>query len=265
MGAYAVIAGKGRLAKMVIEAIGDPKIICFEGENDPEIKPDLLTRFGRVGQVMDFLRDNNIEKIVFAGVIKRPDVKNLSPDAEGAKLLAKILANKLFGKGLGDDRFLTVITKYLEGKGFKVVGVHEILKDLLAGRGIITKTAPNDDQLEDIKNGAIILRKTAKLDIGQAVIIEDGIALAIEATEGTAKMIERAGSLKKSYGGVLVKFKKLGQNDKADLPAIGVDTVRQIAAAGISGIAVEAGSTLIIDKENMIREADKAGVFIIGI
>lgn len=269
MAEYAVFAGKGGLPKLVIaeleKQVNKPQIICFEGENDPEITPDLLTRFGKVGLILDYLKQNNVEKIIFAGAMQRPDLKTLSPDAEGAKLLAKILAGSFFKKNFGDDKLLSLLTEFLEGKGFKVVGAHEVLGDILAPKGLLGNNSPDSQQEADIKTGIEILQKIGELDIGQAVVIEDGIALAIEAAEGTENMLSRVGALKKSYGGVLIKFKKPEQLDKADLPTIGPDTISQIVAAGVKGIAIEAGETLLIDKDKIIAKANEAGVFVIGV
>ena len=197
---YAIFAGKGYLPKLVITELTQsgetPKIISFEGESNLEVTPDLVTRFGKVGFILDYLKENNIKKIIFAGAMHRPDLKTLSPDAEGAKLLAKIVAGSFFNKGFGDDKLLSLLTKFLEDKGFEVVGAHEVLKDVLAPKGLLTKTNLVGNQENDVKIGIEVLQKIGALDIGQAVVVEDGIVLAIEATEGTAKMVERAGSLK---------------------------------------------------------------------
>lgn len=260
---WAVFAGKGSLPETIISHLGNPKVICFEGENNPNIKADLTTRFGRIGQILDFLYENGIKKIVFAGAMHRPDIKNLSPDAEGTKLLARIMTATLFG-GLGDDKLLSLITKYLEEKGFEVVGAHEVVNDVLVQKGNYGQIIPNERQLEDVRIAVKALRQLGELDIGQAVIVEDGIVLAVEAVEGTQRMIERAGLLKKSYGGVLVKISKPQQTDKADLPTIGADTIRQLVAAGIAGVAIESGNAIILDKEELIKLADQAGVFVIG-
>lgn len=262
---YAVIAGKGNLPKLVIAELDNPKIICFEGEYEDDLQPHLVTRFGRIGQVMDFLREHEVKKVIFAGSMHRPDLKSLVPDAEGAKLMAKFMANSFFGKALGDDKLLSTITSYLHDKGFTVVGADEILGNLKTPKGTLTKISPSEEQMKDIRTGFAALKKLGELDIGQAAVVENRIVIAVEAVEGTEKMIERAGSLKKSYGGVLVKCKKPDQDKKVDLPAIGVDTIRQVTAAGISGIAIEAGSSLLIDKEALIAKADEAGVFVIGI
>lgn len=265
MSEYAIFAGKGNLPKLVLAELKDAKVICFEGENEPTVTPDLLTRFGKVGQVVEYLRENNIKKIIFAGAMQRPDLKNLSPDAEGAKLLAKIMAGSFFGRGFGDDKLLGIITKFLEDKGFEVVGVQEVLEDILAPEGVLGRVKPNEQQMADIKTGVEALKKMGELDIGQAVIVEDGIVLAVEAAEGTTKMLARVGEIKKSYGGVLVKYAKPGQSDKADLPSIGVNTVAEVKAAGVSGIAVHAGNSLLLGREEIIASADAAEIFVIGI
>ena len=161
----------------------------------------------------------------------RPDIKSLSPDAEGVKLLAKIVGTSFFGKSFGDDKLLSIITKYLEDKGFEIVGVQDVLKNIQAPKGVLGTVTPNEQQVKDIESGITVLKQLGNLDIGQAIVVEDGIVLAVEAVEGTAKMVERAGAFKKSYGGVLLKFKKAGQMDKVDLPVIGVDTISQIKTA----------------------------------
>ena len=260
----AIIAGKGALPKLVIAQLGSPKVIVFDGEYDADLKPDLVTKFGKVGEVIDFLNTHNIKNIIFAGGMARPSLSKISPDAEGAKLIKKVMTSALFGKSAGDDKLLSVITKYMEEKGFRILPVHEVLGDITAKKGVLTTVAPTADQERDIDAGIGILRKIGEADIGQALVIDEGVVTAVEAVEGTAKMIERAGQNKKSANGVLIKVAKPNQNEKVDMPSIGVETIRQITEAGIAGIVIEARKTLIIDKMATIAKANESGKFIVA-
>ncbi len=265
MAEYAIIAGKGELPLVILKQLPQAKVICFEGEHHPEIHPDLLTKFGKVSEILEFLKSNEVKKIIFAGAMRRPNLKEIGMDSEGAKLLAKIMTGSLFGKSVGDDKLLSVITKYLEEKGFEIVAPNEITGQLTTPKKNLSAATPDEAQKADIELGLNVLRKTGELDIGQAVVVEDGVVLAVEAVEGTAAMIERAGRLKKSYGGVLVKAKKTGQEERVDLPAIGVETIRQLQGAGIAGVALEAGGTMIISQDEVIKLANAGNIFVIGV
>jgi len=126
---------------------------------------------------------------------------------------------------------------------------------------------PDDAANADIARGLAVVRALGALDIGQAVVVEAGVVLGVEAIEGTDALIERAGRLKREgpRRGVLVKAKKPGQERRIDLPTIGVDTVERVATAGFAGIALEAGSALIVDRDEVARKADAAGVFVVGV
>ena len=147
-----------------------------------------------------------------------------------------------------------------------MVGAHEVAEALLAPHGIIGRQKPSKHALKDIEYGKTIAHGIGALDIGQSIIVQDGVVLGVEAVEGTDQLIERCQALQsKGKGAVLVKMKKPNQDARIDMPTIGVQTIINIAEAGFAGIAVEAGGTLVIDREAVIKEANQRKVFIVGI
>jgi hypothetical protein len=139
------------------------------------------------------------------------------------------------------------------------------VRDLLAPEGMIGSIYPDKRAQADIETGAKIARAVGALDIGQAVIVQNGQILGIEAIEGTDALIARCAPLKlEPHGGVLVKVKKPQQEKRVDLPTIGIHTVEHIAECGFAGIAIEAGASLIVSRREVARRADALGVFIVG-
>jgi DUF1009 family protein len=166
----------------------------------------------------------------------------------------------------GDDSLLSALIVELENMGFRVSGVDSILKGLMARSGQYGAHAPDDQARSDLDRGLEVARAIGGMDVGQAVVVQQGMVLGVEGVEGTDALIRRCGELKKKGpGGVLVKIKKPDQDRRADLPTVGVETVVAAIATGLRGIAFEAGATLIIDEAEMIREADDARLFLIGI
>jgi DUF1009 family protein len=150
--------------------------------------------------------------------------------------------------------------------GFRVSGVDSILEGLIARSGQYGAHAPDDQARSDLDRGLDVARAIGAMDVGQAVVVQQGMVLGVEGVEGTDALIKRCGELKREGpGGVLVKIKKPDQDRRADLPTVGVETVATAVASGLRGIAFEAGGALIMDEAEMIREADAAGLFLIGI
>src|SRR5262249_32212699 len=168
---------------------------------------------------------------------------------------------------LGDDGLLSAIVKELEREGFRVLGADDVLgaEDLMP-IGPLGRHAPDADAKADIEHGLRVARALGELDIGQAVIMQQGFVLGVEAAEGTDELVRRCTALRReALGGVLVKISKPGQERRADRPTIGPQTVALAAASGLQGIAAEAGMTLVMDRAELIRVADEAGLFIIGV
>lgn len=264
-----ILAGAGELPLRVVEACraaGRPCfVLAFEGSADPAVAaaaPHAWVRLGAAAEGLRLLRENGVGELVMAGGIRRPSLLQLRPDWRSAKFFARIGY-----RALGDDGLMKAIIRELEQvEGFRVVGLDGILGATLAPEGPLGRHAPDPQARDDIAHGFRIIAALGALDIGQAVVVQQGLVLGVEAIEGTDALIERCGALRREGpGGVLVKGTKPGQERRADLPTIGPRTVAAAAASGLRGIAVEAGSTILVDRAELIAAADRAGLFVAGI
>lgn len=263
-----IIAGSGDLPLRMLDACKKQGrsvfVLVFDGSDvQPAVfdAPHARVRFGAVGDALAKLRTAGVEDLVLAGRITRPPLADLRPDAAASKLLAR-LGTSFFG---GDDKLLKAVVKYLEEEGFRIVGAETILGDVLAPIGPIGKVLPDRKSQDDIALGVEVAKALGALDVGQAVVVQRGMVLGVEAVEGTDALIARCAELRpEGSGGVLVKVKKPQQETRVDLPAIGITTVENLHRAGFAGIAVEAGSALIIGLQDVARLADELGLFIIG-
>ena len=268
VGKLGILAGAGELPRRMIEACRaadrDFFVLAFRDEADPAIFADVphaTIRLGAAGEGFRLLHEAGVDEIVFAGGLKRPTVMSLRPDWRAAKFFARIGY-----RALGDNGLLSAVIEELESEGFKVVGADTILGSSLAPVGAFGQVVPDEQAVADIAHGVAVARALGALDIGQAVIVQQGIVLGVEAIEGTDALIARCADLRREGpGGVLVKIAKPGQERRADLPTIGARTVAACSAAGLRGIAVEAGSTLVLDRAGIIAAADQAQLFVIGI
>ena len=264
----ALIAGGGRLPRVLAEAAQgagrDLLIVGLEGMVDQETLAagrSCVVPIGAAGRLMGVLRDEGIQDVVFAGKVRRPSFKEMKPDWRGVKFLAKIGA-----KALGDDGIMRAIIAAFEEEGFQVLPVDQVMRSLLAPLGPLGRHQPDERALADIRHGLQIARILGQADVGQAVVVQEGLVLGVEAIEGTDQLIARVGPLhREGPGGVLVKIKKPQQDRRADLPTIGLATLEGVRAAGLRGIAIEAGATLVLDRNKLVEEADKAGLFIVGV
>jgi UDP-2,3-diacylglucosamine hydrolase len=263
-----VLAGGGELPSRVIaaaRALSRPVfVLAFEGIADPAVVaglPHAWVRLGAVGEGMRILHENGVVDLVMAGSIPRPTLAALRPDWRAAKFYARVGL-----KSLGDDGLLRAVISELEGEGFRVLSLDSLLGDTLAPQGLLGAVAPDAAAEEDIARGLVVARTLGALDVGQAVVVQQGLVLGVEAIEGTDALIARCAAFRREGpGGVLVKIAKPHQERRADLPTIGPRTVEAVAASGLRGIAVEAGSTLLLDRAALVAAADAAGIFIIGV
>jgi len=225
------------------------------------LQADAWIRVGDIGKAFAALNAAFVKEVVLAGTVRRPAIAELKTDFKGAAFLARIA-----GRALGDDGLLSAVIGEIEREGFKVVGADSILAHLLAPEGVLGRHRPDEIALSDVSRGFEVALALGAADVGQAVIVQQGIVLGVEAAEGTDALIARCASLcLEGPGGVLVKAKKPQQERRADLPTVGVTTVHNAKAAGLRGIAVEAGSTLMIGLPDVIAAADDAGLFVIGV
>ena len=265
-----IVAGSGELPRVLIQACQDsgrPYYVLALEDTAEDATAELagdhysVIRFGAIGKAFDILRKNSVSELVMAGRVTRPRIASIRPDLKGAKLLARIGAQLM----TGDNELLASIVDFLEEEGFRVVGAEEVVHDLLTPEGMIGSIYPDKRAQADIESGARIARAIGVLDIGQSVILQNGLVLGIEAIEGTDGLIRRCTELKtEEKGGVLVKVKKPQQEKRVDLPTIGVSTVERLAECGFAGVAIEAGASLILNRREVARRADALGVFVIG-
>jgi DUF1009 family protein len=264
-----IIAGGGLLpAKVAAAARAAGRgvfILGLEGFADVTVLapwPHEIQRLGAAGRILAALRENGCQDLVLIGPVRRPSLLDLRPDIEGAKLLARV-GRAAFA---GDDGLLAAVMRVLTEEGFRVIGAHEIMREAVAPSGVLTRIAPDAQAMADIQRGVQVARLLGSADVGQGCVVQQGLVLAVEAIEGTDAMLTRAGALRRDgIGGVLVKLAKPGQDKRADLPTIGPDTVRNAAAAGLRGLAVEARATILAERETCLAAADAAGLFLLGL
>lgn len=267
-GPLGIVAGSGSLPGRLIEhcrAAGrDVFVLALQGEAEPATVapvPHAWCRLGGAATGLDLLRANGVDDLVLAGGVRRPTLTSLRPDWRAAKFLARVGY-----RALGDDGLLRAVVKELEREGFRVIGADQLLGEASLPAGPLGRIGPDDDARADIALGMRLARAIGALDIGQAVVVQQGLVLGVEAIEGTDGLLRRCGALRRDGpGGVLVKMEKPGQEPRADRPTIGPETVRLAAASGLRGIAAEAGATLVLDRNEMIRLADEAGIFVVGV
>jgi DUF1009 family protein len=268
VGRLGIIAGGGGLPRRLIEscrAAGrDIFVLALAGAAEPEMVsgvPHAWCRLGAAATGLALLRENHVTELVLAGGIRRPSLVALRPDWRAAKLLARIGY-----RTLGDDGILSAVVKELEGEGFRVIGADQLLDRALAAEGPLGRMRPDAQAEADIERGWRIARALGTLDIGQAVIVQQGLVLGVEAIEGTDELLRRCATLRRGGpGGVLVKVEKPGQEHRADLPTIGPRTVELAAKTGLRGIAIGAYSTIVLDRDDVVKAADRVGLFVVAV
>ncbi len=274
-GRLAIIAGSGKLPLFLAEASReageDPFILRLKNEAD-----DLWQGFdnavigvGDMAGLSALFRKHEITRVVMSGAVKRrPAFGEIRVNLKSLLKLPMALKTLLAG---GDDAVLRMVISLIEAQGCEVLGAHEILPGLLATVGPLGSVSPDADALKDIERAADAAETLGRLDVGQGAVAVGGRIVALEGVEGTDAMLARVASLRaegrisKRRKGVLVKLCKPQQDLRADLPTIGVSTVTNAQAAGLAGIAVEAGRALVVERESVIAAADAAGLFVVGI
>jgi len=215
---------------------------------------------GEVGAGVAAFRAAGVEEAVMAGKVAKgsliADPEALRLDGQAESLLAEL-------PDFEDDSVLGKAADFLAALGIRLLPQHALCPELLAGEGVLTKAAPTAAQRADLDFGFPIARAIGGLDIGQTVVVKDRAVLAVEAIEGTDAAIRRGGAL--AAGACVVKVAKPDQDSRFDVPAIGPDTVRVLAEAGIAALGFEAGATLVLEREELVREADAHGIAVAGL
>lgn len=241
-----------------LKGFADPALTAYEGGE---------VGLGELGKCLDLLHAAGCKAVCLAGKVSRPDFSALIPDRRGLSALGgAILAARK-----GEDAILRYMVGQFEQEGFAVEGAHEVAAGLTLPRGALGRHPPEGDDLEDLATGFHVAGEIGRLDIGQGVVVCRGLVLAVEAQEGTDAMLQRCATLPAAVRGapgdpkgVLVKRAKPNQEERVDLPTIGVATVEGAARAGLAGVAGEAGRTLVLDRAAVIEAADRLGLFVFG-
>ncbi len=257
-----LIVGAGRLPRLLAQACPEARVLGLDGSG----ARGETFRLERLGSVLGALPAEGVRRVCLAGAVRRPQIDPGAIDAATRPLVPRIAA-ALAG---GDDAGLRAVIALFEEAGLEVVGAAELLPDLLAGAGPLGRVAPDGAAEADAARASAVLAALAPADVGQGCVVAGGQVIAVEALPGTDWMLGGVAELRRSgppvpAGGLLMKRPKPGQDRRADLPAIGPETVAQAARAGLSGIAVEAGGVLILDRAETVAAADAAGLFLWGV
>jgi UDP-2,3-diacylglucosamine hydrolase len=270
-----VIAGGGAMPFAVADSLvarGTGAVIfALKGACDPAA----VARFrhhwisvGQIGKATKLFRSEGCRDLIFIGSLARPALSEIRLDWGTLRVMGHVVAAF---RG-GDDHLLSGIGRILEQDGFRMVGVKDAAPDLLMPTGPVTRAVPDGSAVADIARGREVLGALGPFDIGQAAVVIDGHVVAVEDIEGTDGLLARVARLRtdgrirgKAGRGVLVKTPKRGQDLRFDLPAVGPNTVEGAAKAGLAGIAIAAGNTVVAESQAMIEAADRAGVFITGL
>lgn len=264
-----LIAGGGQMPHRVIAAARasgrEVFAVVVEGWADPadfRAVPHITVRVGAGGHAIEQFRAHGVRQIVMCGRAQRPSLLAIRPDAGMARMLVRIGVAAL----QGDDGLLKAVVRVLEEDGFEVIPSQAIVQDILPEPGLLSLAAPDDRAREDIRRGIAVVRALGAVDVGQCAVVQQGLVLGVEAIEGTDALLARcAGLRREGPGGVLVKLVKPGQDRRVDLPTIGPVTVAGAAAAGLVGIAIEAGGTIVVDRPGTVAAADAAGLFLLAL
>ncbi|MDP2697787.1 LpxI family protein [Thalassospira sp.] len=266
-GKLGIIAGGGDLPARLIEAAQASGravfVVALEGHaNDPMLQtvPHTVVRLGAASRILGSLKAEKCEDVVLAGKVRRPSLAGIRPDWRGARMLMKMGL-----RALGDDDLLRLVGQELEKEGFRLVGVHDILTDLVTPEGVLGRVKPDDQAIRDAMHGLKIARLLGSADVGQGCVVQQGLVLALEAIEGTDEMVRRSALYARDgVGGVLIKSSKPQQDKRLDLPAIGTITIETAHKAGLRGVALLAGGTLIIDRDHVVDLANQYDLFVVG-
>ncbi|HVP67376.1 MAG TPA: UDP-2,3-diacylglucosamine diphosphatase LpxI [Anaeromyxobacteraceae bacterium] len=266
MATIGLIAGGGRFPVLFAESArrAGHRVVAAAHVNqtDPALERlvDACTwvKLGQFGKVVEVLKAGGATEVVMLGSIaKARFFRDAWLDGLGIKVMATVAVKS-------DDNILRTIARGLAERGLPVIDPTPFLQDRLAPEGVLGRHAPSEEEAADARYGLELARAIGRLDLGQTVVVKDRVALAVEALEGTDACIRRGGELAKG-GAVVVKAVKPQQDRRFDLPAVGPDTVEAMREAKCRVLAVEAGSTLVMDQDEMVRRADKARIALVGV
>ena len=264
---YGLIAGNGKFPFLVLEAARsqgiDMVVAAIKEETFPEIEQHAKTvhwmSLGQLGKLIKTFKSEGVNRAIMAGQVKHKQIfSSIVPDLKMIQLLAG-LATK------NTDSLIGGVAKMLEAEGIHLMDSTLFLRPLLPEPGVLTKRVPSEEEQLDLDYGYKIARELGRLDLGQSVVVSDGACVALEAMEGTDAVMERAASMVNGRVLRVVKLAKPNQDLRFDVPVIGPATVRLMSRLKASALAIEARKTLMIDREELIREADAVGIAIVAV
>jgi DUF1009 family protein len=268
-----IIAGGGELPVLLAEHCAGEKRDYFVARIEPFAAaalarhPGAAHGLGEMGARMAAMKAAGVDAVVLIGQVPRPDLRTFKLDEGGQRMLPALIA----AAAQGDDALLRAVLEGHQREGFAVVGAEAVMADLLASAGAWGAHAPSASQRADIVKGARIAAAIGAFDVGQGVVVCDGLVLAVEAQEGTDRMLARVAELPAALRGdsqhrrgVLVKRPKPIQERRVDLPVVGMQTLEGAARAGLAGIAVEERGALVVRRAALAAAADEAGLFLYG-
>lgn len=238
-------------------------VIGLKNFYDPRLEPDMVMRIGGVWPAVREVRRRGIHKLTFVGALGHPNLSDVRPDLWSIGLLFSILKNQR-----GYDSMAVALNKALEKRGFEIIAAQDVVPELTFQKaGVQTKVKPSARDEKDIQRAIEVSHTIGAADIGASVVVDKQV-IAVEAAEGTAKMLERVVEMRKNHkksSGVFAKMTKPGQDLRIDIPAIGVDTVKAVAAAGLRGIVVNTKTCFVVNKDAVIKQANDKKIFIVAI
>ena len=269
----AILCGAGafplEVAANARSAGREPLLIGIVGSSNPAIEdyPHVWVRMGEVGKLFGALKARGVAEMAMVGAMTRPEFADLRLDWGAVRRAAELA--QLFRRG--DNGLLIGLAAIFEREGVRIVGAHEIAPRLVAPVGPLGACAPSPDDEADIAFGARLIAALSDFDAGQCAIVAANRVLAIEAAEGTDAMLKRVADMRENGrlrhsgpAGVLVKAPKRGQDLRLDMPAIGPDTIAGAARANLRGLALAAGAVIVAGRDEGVRKADAAGLFVAG-
>jgi hypothetical protein len=261
-----LIAGNGRFPLIFAEQAKREGVslvaVAHRGETSEEIEKlaDTVTwvYVGELGKIIrTFHRAEVKEAVMVGGIQKTRLFSNFRPDLRGATFLARL-------KSREDDRLLRGVADELEREGIRVLESTVFLGQIIAAEGVLTRRLPTAEQWEDVRFGFRVAKEIGRMGIGQTVVVKKRVVLSVEAVDGTDAAIRRGGDLAKG-GFVVVKVSKPQQDLRFDVPAVGMETIRTIHESRGAVVAVEAGKTILLEKEQLLQEADRWGLVVAAI
>jgi len=263
-----LIAGEGKLPRAIAqEARSQGYSVVVVAVKDlandsPEQYADAVAwiKPGKAETIVNFLKENSAGEVVFAGKFPKTllFIKSaLSPDMRLLRFLFHL-------KDKGDDTILNAVSKELQREGIKLMDVRDFSRGLLTPEGALTPNAPTEDEWKDIEYGYRLAKEVGRLEIGQTVVVKGQAVVAVEAAEGTDETILRGGHLANG-GAVVVKVSRPEQDMRLDVPAVGLRTLECMIKARVRVLALEAGSSIFLDRDEFTAKAEQSGIAVVGI